>query len=745
MGRIADGKRKRGRGTTDFASKNISKKQKKHLEEFGEIHPADDRKQDRTKYQKVEDEQEKKKLPKNKRQVQVEESDSSSDEESAYNQLLKSVHSGEQSSDSEIDNDESSGEDSEESEDDIEDAAEEDDDEEEGAEKDEDVEEKEDAEEDTDDEDEEQIDEEDDESESDEDEVAEEKQDNDESDPFCQHIEVDIPEAFVENLADKTKWTKSEKMIPHIGKCIVTQPADFSPVAAPVINDLSAAHVKESLMKNLKVTNSTCLENSSSEGPLTALQQPLFNIFNSYQDLLYTKADYTQWEEIRTTYCLHILNHVLKTRSKVITHNSKIKSKKDDIPDEYRDQGLTRPKVLVVLPFRNAAYQVVNTLCSLLADDKQSFVNNRKRFDKEFTTLEEESKRANRPDDFEAMFEGNIDDHFRVGIGIAKKSVKLYTEFYKADIILASPLGLRTIIGSEGEEKRDYDFLSSIEVLIFDQADTFLMQNWDHITHLMEHLHLQPKDAHGVDFSRVRMWTLNGWSKFYRQTLVFSSIVFPELNGLFNKHCHNYAGKISLKHHHNGGSICQIVTQLPQVFQKLRCDSYYQLADARFQFFIKKVLPQFTDSVMSHTMVFIPSYFDFVRIRNHFKRETINCGVISEYSSDKSVSRSRTQFFQGKIHFLLYTERFHFFRRYRIRGIKHLICYELPRYPHFYSEISNFLKDPRKRQNDSDLSCTVIYSKYDMHRLAGIVGTERASHMIKSDKNVHMFVTGENT
>ena len=56
-------------------------------------------------------------------------------------------------------------------------------------------------------------------------------------------------------------------------------------------------------------------------------------------------------------------------------------------------------------------------------------------------------------EDFEANFSGNVDDHFRIGIGIAKKAIKLYSEFYSSDIIIASPLGLRTIIGAEGYAK----------------------------------------------------------------------------------------------------------------------------------------------------------------------------------------------------------------------------------------------------------------------------------------------------
>lgn len=98
-----------------------------------------------------------------------------------------------------------------------------------------------------------------------------------------------------------------------------------------------------------------------------------------------------------------------------------------------------------------------------------------------------------------------------------------------------------------------------------DQADIFLMQSWDHILHLMQHIHLQPVTTHGTDFSRIRPWAVDGHSRFYLQTLIFSSVVCPEHHSLLSKHCKNFAGQAKLLNTVISGSISQIMCHLPQV------------------------------------------------------------------------------------------------------------------------------------------------------------------------------------
>jgi U3 small nucleolar RNA-associated protein 25 len=47
-------------------------------------------------------------------------------------------------------------------------------------------------------------------------------------------------------------------------------------------------------------------------------------------------------------------------------------------------------------------------------------------------------------------------DFFRIGIKIAKKKQQLsyFSAFDHSEIIIASPVGLKSIIGSEGDKKR---------------------------------------------------------------------------------------------------------------------------------------------------------------------------------------------------------------------------------------------------------------------------------------------------
>ena len=110
---------------------------------------------------------------------------------------------------------------------------------------------------------------------------------------------------------------------------------------------------------------------------------------------------------------------------------------------------------------------------------------------------------------------------------------------------------------------------------------------------------------------------------------------------------------------------------------------------------------------------------------------------------DKKVAMARDLFFHSEKHFLLYSERAHFYRRYALKGIRHLIFYQLPQSPGFFSELCNLMQPAfqnRKGGSQGNMSCTVLYCKYDVHRLATVVTSNRAGLMLQnSQKHIHMF------
>ncbi|KAH7326047.1 hypothetical protein B0I35DRAFT_346832 [Stachybotrys elegans] len=484
---------------------------------------------------------------------------------------------------------------------------------------------------------------------------------------------------------------------------------------------------------------------SKTMGEFTNSQKALGPLLFNYHDILHCDRSVSNAGKLRDLVCLHALNHVFKTRDRVIKNNYKLAKEGEDADMELRDQGFTRPKVLFLLPTRNACLRVVNKIRDLCDPDQQE---NRKRFDESYMDKEQKFG-SDRPADFRDLFEGNDDDMFRLGMKFTRKTIKYFAQFYNSDILFASPLGLRMAIGSESEKKKpDYDFLSSIEMVIVDQADALLMQNWEHVEQIFEHLNLQPKDAHGCDFSRVRNWYLEDWAKYFRQTIILSAFNTPELVELQRLHCHNWAGKARLQPEYPG-VLQKLGVKAKQTFSRFQSHAVDKDPDARFEYFTSAIVPSLVKRAADSagTLIFIPSYLDFVRVRNYFATssavESITFGAISEYTDVPEASRARSHFLNGRHRVLLFTERAHHFRRYQLKGVRRVIFYGLPDNPIFYKEIAGGYLS--KSEQDLTVepgrgSVRVIFSRYDLLKLERIAGSSRVGKMINERGDTFDFV-----
>lgn len=83
-------------------------------------------------------------------------------------------------------------------------------------------------------------------------------------------------------------------------------------------------------------------------------------------------------------------------------------------------------KVLILVPFKNAAYKVVKTLMEILVPKEAGQVVNKNRFEEEFTGGELLMPQKNpKPEDYELMFSGNTEDTFRLAMTLTKKTLKV--------------------------------------------------------------------------------------------------------------------------------------------------------------------------------------------------------------------------------------------------------------------------------------------------------------------------------
>ena len=336
------------------------------------------------------------------------------------------------------------------------------------------------------------------------------------------------------------------------------------------------------------------------------------------------------------------------------------------------------------------------------------------------------ARRRAKPADWTEVFGGNCDDDFRLGIALEPRGAKgggvgarLYSEFHHSDIIIASPLGLKLTIGDAAPDGADAgggafdaDCLSSLELLLLDEADVMLQQNWEHARDVLAAANARPKgNAGGADITRVRAALLRGHGRLYRQTVVLARSMDAQLAHIFGAEARNHAGVVRALEQFGGNEAAErgaaeggcalarvAAPRVKQAFYRIDDDDDDEeaagfarrhrarrgagatlvgdaLEDARWRAFCESVLPSLLGAEAPPTLVYAPSYFDFVRIRGELLRRDAPFVAVSEFSRASEVSRARARFFHAdqRARVLLYSGRCDYFKRYAIRGATHAV------------------------------------------------------------------------
>lgn len=169
---------------------------------------------------------------------------------------------------------------------------------------------------------------------------------------------------------------------------------------------------------------------------------------------------------------------MLKNNDRIASAASK--SPAQDPPEDVQDQGFTRPSTLILVPFRNTALAFLQAFVDHFTASisqpgsgsgsggkgegakkkkektQEAQVHHYARFISQYSLPSgavdklASAEPGTYPPDHVATFSGNIDDNFKIGVKVTKRSVRMFEAFYGADLIVASPLGLRLAIEKEG-------------------------------------------------------------------------------------------------------------------------------------------------------------------------------------------------------------------------------------------------------------------------------------------------------
>ena len=109
--------------------------------------------------------------------------------------------------------------------------------------------------------------------------------------------------------------------------------------------------------------------------------------------------------------------------------------------------------------------------------------------------------------------------------------------------------------------------------------------------------------------------------------------------------------------------------------------SFEHADEARYQLFVKTLWNDIYQNCNGYTVILVPSYFDFVRLRSYIRDKNQNVAMISEYSEKKECQRLRSLYEMKEAPILMITERALVFQKIRVRFARNMILYAMPESP----------------------------------------------------------------
>lgn len=160
---------------------------------------------------------------------------------------------------------------------------------------------------------------------------------------------------------------------------------------------------------------------------------------------------------------------------------------------------------------------------------------------------------------------------------------------------------------------------------------------------IFERLNRIPAEARGADFSRIKPWYLDSRATHLRQTVLLSAFSTPDTRALFRS-LTNVAGKQQWETGaaHVEGVLDQVQVGVKQVWHRFESEGIETEEDERWTWFREETLTGLMRSAVassSGTLIFVPSYYDFVRMADHLgKIAGLEFASISECAGVSSSS-----------------------------------------------------------------------------------------------------------